>query len=36
MSHLPAASYAISVRYKASSGSVTAKNRRLRVWAIGF
>lgn len=31
-----AGTYTISVKYKASSGSVTAKNRRLWVWSFGF
>jgi hypothetical protein len=31
-----AGSYDVSVRFKASSGSVTAKERKLWVWTIGF
>lgn len=33
---LPAGTYDISVQFKASSGSVTAKNRKLWVWTVGF
>jgi hypothetical protein len=31
-----AGTYDVSVRFKASSGSVTAKDRRLWVWTLGF
>lgn len=31
-----AGTYDVSVQFKASSGSVTVKNRRLYVWTIGF
>lgn len=31
-----ASTYDVSVQFKSSSGSVTAKNRELRVWTIGF
>lgn len=31
-----AGTYTISVQFLASSGSVTAKNRTLRVWTVGF
>jgi hypothetical protein len=31
-----AGTYDISVQFKASSGSVTAKNRKLWVWTLGF
>jgi hypothetical protein len=31
-----AGTYTVSVQFKASSGSVTAKNRKLLVWTIGF
>lgn len=31
-----AGTYDISVQFKASSGSVTAKNRKLWVWTVGF
>lgn len=31
-----AGTYTVSVQFKASSGSVTAKNRRLWVWTLGF
>lgn len=31
-----AGTYTVSVQFKASSGSVTAKNRKLLVWAIGL
>lgn len=31
-----AGTYDVSVQFKSSSGSVTVKNRRLRVWAEGF
>jgi hypothetical protein len=31
-----AGTYTVGVRFKASSGSVTAKNRHLWVWVIGF
>jgi len=31
-----AGTYDVSVQFKASSGSVTAKNRKLWVWTIGF
>jgi hypothetical protein len=33
---LPAGTYDFSVRFKSSSGSVTAKNRKLWVASIGF
>jgi hypothetical protein len=31
-----AGTYGVSVQFKSSSGSVTAKNRKLWVWSIGF
>ena len=31
-----AGTYDISVQFKASSGSVTVKNRKLWVWTMGF
>jgi hypothetical protein len=31
-----AGTYVVSVQFKSSSGSVTVKNRRLLVWAMGF
>lgn len=31
-----AGTYTVSVQFKASSGSVTAKNRKLWVWTLGF
>ena len=31
-----AGTYTVSVQFKASSGSVTASNRKLWVWTIGF
>lgn len=31
-----AGTYDVSIQFKASSGSVTAKNRTLRVWTMGF
>jgi hypothetical protein len=31
-----AGTYDISVQFKSTSGSVTAKNRELRVWSMGF
>jgi hypothetical protein len=34
--NLPAGTYTISVQFKSSSGSVTVKNRRLRVWTVAF
>ncbi len=34
--NLPAGTYTVSVQFKASSGSVTASNRRLRVQVISF
>jgi hypothetical protein len=33
---LPAGTYTISIQYKATSGSVTAKNRRLKVRTESF
>ena len=33
---LPAGTYDFSIQFKASSGSVTVKNRKLRAWAVGF
>jgi hypothetical protein len=32
---LPAATYTISIQFKSTSGSVTAKNRKLWVWTLG-
>jgi hypothetical protein len=34
--NLAAGTYDISVQFKSSSGSVTAKNRKLWVWTLGF
>lgn len=33
---VPAGTYAVSVQFKASSGSISARNRKLRVWTMGF